>query len=157
MDKELDRIEEMADRVLSPERGLRWGVRLLVLIVLVAAIVAMVKAALVLTSRVTTKVEEAAVVATVDRPWFVAQLDAIKATDLEEAAAREALERHKKAASERLISRESDRHEESRLNSAIVGVQTKRLDLIRVYNKNAASVVDPKVLEGLPRHLELGE
>ena len=163
MKDELDKIEATVDQVLAPERALRWLVRIVVLMVTIGAVVVVGKALWHMNTKVDQAVQEveqqethAAEQATLTHDWFVLKKDAIDACGLEIKAAREALARQTADASSRMISRESDRKETARLNSAVTDAQRNRLSLIRDYNEKATRV-NVVVLGDLPKHIEVVE
>lgn len=147
-----DEIEDAVDKVVAPDRIMRWIVRIVLLIVLISVAITVTKLAL----HTTTRIDNAV---TTDRAWFVAQHEAIEAAKLEEKAAREALERHQADVAARsgplTFSRSDDRSAAQHLNQQILDAQRRRLDLIKEYNSRAAQNIDPAFLNGLPSHIAL--
>lgn len=147
----LDEIEDAVDKVASPDRLMRWIVRIVLMFVLIGVAVSVAK----LSFHWIGKVDQV----TTDRSWFVTQHEAIEAAKLEERAAREALDRHQKDVEARsgplTFSRADDRATTQHLNQQILDAERRRLDLIRAYNSRAAEVSDPGFLQGLPRHIDL--
>lgn len=145
----IDDIEDAVDKVVAPDRIVRWIVRIVLLIVLVSVGVTVTKLALHMSNKV--------VQATTDNGWFSQQFEAIEAAKLEEQAAREALDRHLKDVSARsgplTFSRSDDRTTTQNLNQQILDAQRRRLELIRDYNSRASQVTDPAILSDLPHHI----
>lgn len=148
----LDEIENIVDKVVAPDRIIRWIVRIVLLIVLCSVGAVVLKLAL----HSVDKVERA----TIDRDWFVQQKEAIDAARLEEKAAREALSRHKAEVKARSgvfsFSHKDDRLRTDALNNSVLAVQKKQLALTRDYNTRAGQVVDVTYLQGLPKRISLG-
>lgn len=154
MKETLDNFENAVDEVVAPARLMRWTVRIVLLVVLIAVGATVGKIAL----HMTHKVDQ---VTTNNRDWFVEKHAAIEASEFEEVAARQALNRHIEDVRERTssifsIGRKADRDETIRLNHSILEIQTKRVALIQEYNTRAAQVTDPDVLVNLPREIMLG-
>jgi hypothetical protein len=149
----LDEIEDAVDKVASPDRLMRWIVRIVLMFVLLGVAVSVAK----LCFHWIGKVDQV----TTDRGWFVTQHEAIEAAALEEQAAREALDRHTKDVEARsgplTFSRADDRAMTQRLNQQILDAGRRRLDLARAYNARAAEVSDPVFLQGLPKHVDLAK
>jgi hypothetical protein len=170
MKDELDKIEETVDKVLAPERAIRWGVRGVMFMVVFGALFVVGKALWHMNTKVDRAVQEveaqeaaeaeaaaqAAEAAAIDHGWFVVKKDAIDACALEVKAARDSLARHQADADKRFVSRESDRQETARLNQAVTNAQVRRLNLIRDYNEKATRVT-PTILGDLPAHIEVAE
>jgi hypothetical protein len=160
---ELDKLEEQVDKVLSPERAMRWMVRIVVLAVILAVVFVLGKVAFHMIGKVDKAVEEveaqevqAAERATLKHDWFVLKKDAIDASALEIKAAHAELARHLADVKTRFVSRESDRRGTAQLNAKIANAQVKRLDLIRDYNAKATRV-EASVLGDLPKHIAVAE
>lgn len=147
----LDELEEVIDKVVSPERITRWIVRIVLLIVLISVGVTVTKIALHMNSKVNQ--------VTTDRDWFVDQAYAIAGAGVLERLAKEALERHLKEVDDRSgllsISRKEDRVESRRLSHEILDAQRSRVGLVSEYNSRAGHVTDVTVLDGLPKRVSL--
>lgn len=164
---DLDKLEEHVDKVLSPERAMRWMVRIIVLIVVLGVAAVLGRVAWHMIAKVDKAVDEveqqqqdAEVRATLNHNWFVLKKDAIDAATVEVRACIGALARHQDEVRSRSgtfsISRKEDREESARLNRAIVEAQRRRLALLRDYNEKAATV-NSSVLGDLPAHFEVAE
>lgn len=148
----LDEIEETVDKVVAPERIMRWIVRIVLLIVLISVAVTVTKLAL----HTTNKIDQAV---TTDASWFSTQFESIEASRLEERAAREALDRHMADVAARsgplTMSRADDRNMTQSLNQQILNAQRRRLELIQAYNARVASLTDQALIGQLPKHIPL--
>lgn len=159
MKDELKSFENAVDTVLAPDRAVRWMVRIIVAIVIFGAGAVVLRIAWHMVGKVDQAVVEMETqeeVSALTHNSFVIKKDAIDACGLEIKAAREALARHLIDVDSRFISRESDRIETSRLNSAITSAQQTRLDLIRDYNERATRVA-VTMLGDLPKHIDVIE
>lgn len=147
-----DEIEDAVDKVVAPDRIMRWIVRIVLLVVLISVAVTVTKLAL----HTTNKIDEAV---TTDATWFSTQFEAIEAAKLEERAAREALERHQADVAARsgplTFSRADDRVTTQNLNQQILEIQRRRLELIKAYNARVQGSTDQAMLGQLPRHIPL--
>lgn len=168
----MDELEDQIDKVLAPDRAMRWMVRLIVLIVIVGAASIMLRVAWHMVGKVDQAVDEVeaeeveavrareareaqeAEQAALNHNWFILKKDAVDAAALEVRAAHEALARHQIEADSRIFSRESDRLESTRLSGAITTAQRNRINLIRDYNDKATRVA-AAVLGDLPLHIEV--
>lgn len=148
----LDEIEDTVDKVVAPDRIMRWIVRIVLLIVLISVAITVTKLAL----HTTDKIDRAV---TTDATWFTQQYEQIEATKLEERAAREAFDRHQADVTARsgplTLSRADDRATTHNLNQQILDAQRRRLALIQEYNSRVTTVPDQSVLGQLPRHIPL--
>ena len=151
MKEALDNFEDAVDTVIAPDRMMRWIVRVVLLIVLIAVGVTVGKIVI----HMTKKVDQV----TTDRDWFVAKQEEITSAELEEQAARDALTRHLDEVKERSgmfsFSRSGDRTETQRLNHNILAAQMRRLAVVREYNSRAGQITDKNILTGLPAHVDL--
>jgi len=169
MKDELDKIEETVDKVLSPERAMRWMVRIVVLVIILGVCFVLGRVAMHMLGKVDTAVQEvekqdqeeaaAAEAASLDYNWFVLKKDAIDAATIEVRKRMEALAGHNTVAANRgmlAFKGKEDRREAVRLQGRIAEAQSARLTLIRNYNETAARVT-PAVLGELPKHIEVAE
>ena len=145
MKESLDSFENTVDQVLSPDRIMRWIVRIVLLIVLIGVAVVVTKLAFHMTAKVET--------VTTDRDWFSTQLQVIEAAGAKERAAREALERHQADVKSRsgmfTLTKQSDLDETNRLNNEILSAQKERASLVADYNARLQKVTDPALKKSL--------
>lgn len=147
---EIDKIERVADKVLAPDRLVRWAVKLLLFVLVLATSLVVVRIALSVLGRM----ESAANAAALDHAWFVDKLEAIQAARQEEAIARDALERQRAEVDKLLFGpRQADRAQTAALELAILTANRAKLHAIKEYNSSAQLASD-EVLGGLPRRVE---
>ena len=168
---ELDKLEAEVDKVLSPERAMRWGVRILVAIITLGAIYGVGRVVWHMVGKVDKAVDEveqqeqdeakraaeAAEVRSLNHNWFVLKNDEISAASIEVQSAVDALARHRVLAANRGLldfKGKEDKQEEVRLQGVVAAAQTKRLNLIRDYNAKALKV-EASMLGDLPAHFEV--
>ena len=159
----MDELEDTIDKVLAPERAIRWLVRIIILIVVIGASAIVLRVVWHMTMKVDKAVDEVEAEAeaeTLTQSWFVLKKDAVDAATLEVKAARYALGRHQEEVATRSgafsVSHKSDRDESARLNNAITTAQSRRLVLIREYNEKAVSATT-QVIASLPKHIDVAE
>lgn len=169
MQNDLDRLETHIDRVLSPERAMRWMVRIVVLVIILGVCFVLGRVAWHMLGKVDKAVQavekqdfestQAAEASKLDHNWFVLRKDAIDASSIEVSTYIDDLARHYEIVANRSMfsfKGKEDNREAVRLKQVIAAAQLRRLDLIRDYNAMAARV-PIQIIGDLPDHIDVVE